>query len=190
VGKYDSVIRDLPKLPPADGTYQDRVDAFKATIENRDATALGRAYAHLRTGSGRTLGPTETEQLVSDLGKDGLEALLSIVNLRIAAHEQLLVASQSEAAEGWGKFGVKSNALRLSTGDTVRVEHEPYGKVMDKEQFRLWCIANGYERSLQLWPSTMNAMVKERLLKGEEPPDGCEAFGLDKVKFVTAKVED
>jgi len=40
---------------------------------------------------------------------------------------------------------------------------------------------NGYERQLQLHASTMNAIVKERLIAGEAEPDGCEAFARTKI---------
>jgi hypothetical protein len=186
MGKYDKVLPGLPKPPVSDAPYQQRVQEYKDKVEDKSATALGLAYARLRSGASRWLAEDEAERLIHNLGYDGLKALESLVNLRIAAYEQLLAESQDEGADGWGTYGVKPNALRLASGDTIRVQREPYGKVMDKEKFRQWCVANGYERQLQLWPSTMNALVKERLLAGEEPPEGCEAFGVDKVVFVPA----
>ena len=170
-GKYDAVLPSLKPLPPADAGYQEKVDRAKEQITDRAATALAAEYARLRAE------------------KDKANAALSAINLRIEAYEQLLAESQESRAEGWGQFGVKDNALRLASGETVRIQKEPYGKVADKEAFRLWCIANGYERQLQLWPSTMNALVKERLLTGEEPPDGTEAFSYVKVMFVKAGAE-
>ena len=44
----------------------------------------------------------------------------------------------------------------------------------------------GYERQLQLWPATMNAIVKERCVSGDPYPDGTEAFRRDVVKFIPA----
>lgn len=187
MGIYDTIVTTLKPLPPADASYQDKVDKIKEAIHARDGLSLASAYARLRTGSGRTPSASEVEALIHDFGKDGLAKIAYQINLRIEAYEQLLDASQDEQAPGWGTHGVKDNAVRLPSGDTVRVNREPYGKVMDKEQFRLWCIANGYESQLQLWPSTMNAIVKERLKEGEPPPDGTEAFSYVKVSLVPAK---
>jgi hypothetical protein len=169
MGKYDSVVPGLPKLKE-EPAYQERVDEVKSGIAMREPVVLASQYAALR------------------LKKDLLNEELSGVNLEIVAYEQLLVASQENGEAGWGAYGVKPNAIRLPSGYTIRVHHEPYGKVMDKEAFRIWCIQNGYERQLQLWPSRMNSLVKERLIAGENPPEGCEAFGVDKVEFVKAGV--
>jgi hypothetical protein len=190
LGKYDALVPNLPKLAPEDQGYQEKVNAVKdATRYRNDATRLADNYARLRLGDGPQPGSLETDQLVARLGKRGIEALLYACNLRIAAHEQMLADSQSARADGWGKYGVKDNALRLSDGTTIRIDREPYGKVIDREAFRKWCIVNGYETKLQLWPSTMNAIVKERLLAGEPEPDGTEAYSMDKVVFVPAKGE-
>jgi len=165
-GKYDAVLQHLQKLPPADLTYQEKIERVKDEIGTRDAVRLGADYVAWRA--------REAE----------LKAALSEVNLQLAAYEQLLAESQEIQSAGWGDYGVKDNALRLPTGETIRVQPEPYGQVKDKEAFRLWCIANGYERQLQLWPSTMNAIVKERLLAGDPEPDGCEAFSKTKIVLV------
>lgn len=200
-GKYDAILPGLPPLPPADLKYQERVELAKAEVTDRDATALAEEYIRLRAE------------------KDKINEKLSRVSLQIEAHEQLLADSKESKAPGWGLFGVKDNALRLASGDTIRIQKEPYGKVADKEAFRLWCVApadrcmecgereaapwhdeltstdenthafrpgGGMERQLQLWPSTMNAIVKERLVVGMEPPDGVAAFSYTKVMFVKA----
>jgi hypothetical protein len=158
IGKYDSVLPGLPKAPPKDPTYQMKVDQVKADIVGREPIALAEVYITLRRM------------------KERVQADLSAINLRIAAYEQLLDESQESHADGWGKYGVKHNALRLPSGDTIRVQPEPYGQVKDKEAFRRWCIENGYEGQLQLWPTTMNAVVRERLVAGEPLPDGTEVF--------------
>jgi hypothetical protein len=169
--KYDAVLPNLRPAPPADPSWQDRVERFKATIVERDSASLAAEYVNLRAA------------------KDDLDAEASVLNLRLEAYTQLLVASQDADADGWGRYGVAGNALRLASGDTIRVQREPYGQVRDKEAFRLWCVANGYERQLQLWPSTMNAIVKERLVAGDPEPDGVEAYARAKVVYVQAKKE-
>ena len=204
-GTYDAVMPGLPPLPPDDPARQEKIEQIKAKVADRDATTLAGDYIRLRKE------------------KEMISAQLSAVEIQVKAYEQLLTESQDAKANGWGLHGVKPNALRLANGGTVRIQKEPYGKVMDKEAFRLWCMApadkcmicgereaapwhnepaladdpqvhpfkpgGGYERQLQLWPSTMNGVVKERLLAGEEPPDGTEAFSYTKVMFVKAGTE-
>lgn len=170
MGKYDALLPSLPKLQPEDLAYQARVEKVKETLApNATPADLATGYANARRD------------------KDRINEQLSIINLRIAAYEQLLAASQEAEEEGWGAYGAKPNAIRLSNGDVVRIQREPQGKVIDKEAFRQWCIANGYERQLQLWPSTMNALVKERLLAGDPTPEGCEVGVYDKVVFEAFK---
>lgn len=187
MGKYAAILPKLPKLPPEDASRQVKLDEFKQLIERREPEALGQTYVRLRIGSGPKLTPQEFGTLIARLGKDGLSELLAECNFQIEAYEQLLASSQQAKVAGWGKYGAGENAIRLADGSTIRVQTEPYGKVMDKEAFRLWCIANGYASQLQLWPSKMNMMVKERLLAGENVPDGTEAFSYDKIFYEKGK---
>ncbi len=96
---------------------------------------------------------------------DAINEWKSSAQLLVDAYEGLMIDQMEEE-------GVTS--LRLESGAGVSMYSEPYGQVVDKEKFRLWCVANGYEGSLQLWPSTMNAITKERTLAGDAPPDGVE----------------
>jgi hypothetical protein len=169
MGKYDSVLPALKPRPVEDAGWQAQVDAEKLQIEYREATMLAHLYA------------------VARAEQDVKKAELSLVNVRVAALEQLLAESQDAGAEGWGQYGVAENALRLPDGSTVRVQAEPYGKVVDREAFRQWCVDNGYGGQLQLWPSTMNAIVKERLLHGDPEPAGVEAYSYKKIVFTGAK---
>lgn len=167
-GKYAAVLaeRNLPKAPPADAGWQARIDATKANILTRDATRMAEAYVEHRRR------------------KAAIEETLGQLNTVIAAYEQLLAESQEQGAEGWGAYGVKPNAIRLATGETVRVTREPQAKVVDKEAFRRWAIANGYESQLQLMWQTTNGIVKERLLAGEPEPPGTEAYSYTKIVLV------
>ena len=199
-GKYDHVIGDLQPAPPADLPFQARVDEVKLTLDPLDTVDVATEYIMLRKGSCRVVDkmfealrkdlqmtPEEETKLIVDcLGKDGIERLEKACNLRLEAATQLLAKRQDEGIGPWGAYGVKDNALRLEDGSTIRVSSEPYGQVKDKEAFRLWCIANGYERQLQLWPTSMNAIVKERCANGDPYPDGTEAFRKDVVKFIKA----
>jgi hypothetical protein len=167
--KFASVLPGLTKPEPEKTPYQERVEQVKAELATHPLTSLAEEYISLRKA------------------KDELYEHEKALNLRIEACTQMLITSQESQEDGWGKYGVADNALRLPTGDTIRVKSEPSGVVKDKEAFRLWCIANGYETQLQLWPTTMNAIVKERCLEGEEPPAGTEIFRKDSLVFVAAK---
>jgi len=165
-GKYDAVLPSLKPLPPADLAYQEKVQQIKDGIDNRDAVILAADYMVLRAK------------------KDELSEKMYQLNRHIAAFEQLIAESQEAQAAGWGEYGVKDNALRLPTGETIRVQEEPYGQVKDKEAFRQWAIENGYERQLALPWQTINAIVKERLIAGNPEPDGCETFRNRKIVLV------
>lgn len=169
MGKYDELIADLPrKVSP----YHERIEQLKVDFSKLNTVALAATYTGLRRD------------------KDDLEAQMRSLNERLEAVTQLLVASQDRGDEEWGKYGVKDNALRLENGDTIRVKAEPYGQVTDKEAFRLWCIANGYEKQLQLWPSTMNTIAKERRMAGDADPDGVEIFRRETLVFVPKGKEE
>lgn len=174
-GKYDHVVGGLAPLPPQDAGKQAKVDEMKALLKaegTTDALAVAKFYVRVRAEKAR------------------LERELKAIEVRIEAATQMLILSQDQGEEVWGKYGVRSNALRLEDGTTIRVEHQVYGQVKDKEAFRLWCIKNGYEQLLQLWPTLMSALVKERAAAGEPYPDGCEAFRKDAVKLVGAKEDE
>jgi aconitase B len=158
-GKYAGVIDKLPRVLSTTPDYQQRVNAVKAELlpVYQHASAWARQYAELRASK------KEAEEVVSG------------INLQIEAVSQLLI-DQYEA-EGFTK-------LTLADGSSVRVQIEPYAQVKDKEAFRLWCIANGYERSMALpWQST-NSIVKEALLAGNPEPTGVEAVAHTKVMMM------
>jgi len=94
--------------------------------------------------------------------------------LLVDAYERMMI-EQMEAED--------VASLRIASGASVSTYAEPYGKVVDKAAFRAWCVANGYEQQLQLWPSTMNAIAKERTLAGEAPPDGVEVTSKTMVRL-------
>jgi ABC-type transporter Mla MlaB component len=178
MGKYDAVLDQLKPLPVEDAGWQAQVDAEKRRIQDDWRTNVG---VDINSAGMAAL------YSVARAEKEVIALQLSAANVKIAALEQLLMESQDQGADGWGKYGVADNALRMEDGTTIRVQAEPYGKVVDKEAYRLWCIANGYETQLQLWPSRTNAIIKERLLHGEAEPDGTEAYSYKKIVFTSAK---
>lgn len=167
-GKYDHIIPKLPRYEPTDAeelSRQDSINALKDEITDRTPVKLAALYAEMRKE------------------KDELKEQLSVVELTVEALEQLLIASQEKGEPGWGLYGANEKTIRLPSGASIRTEAGIYAKVIDKEKFRLWCIANDYENQLQLWPSVMAAVTKERLLAGEPEPDGVEATGTTSLKF-------
>lgn len=183
--KYADVIGGLDPLPPEEPEYQAKIQTVKDQIGILPAETLGEMYEIARRGeldepTRDTFidGLADTIQL---LGKEGVEEILSRINLRIAAMEQLLSESYDREEDGWGLYGGSPTTVRLPNGTSISVQPEPSAKVLDKEVFRLWCIRNGLEGSLQLHPSTAIALAKERLLAGEPDPDGMKTYSRVKV---------
>lgn len=170
--KYASVLPGLSPLPPEDESFQQRIDALKAELISMTPLGLVEHYIEVR----RNLA--------------AIALVEKNMNLRLEALTQMLVFSQDAGDEMWGQYGVGDNAVRLSSGDTVRVKAEPYSHVVDKDAFRLWCIDNGYGRQLQLHSSTTNAITKERLVAGQNPPEGVKAFRKDTLVYVKAGVKE
>jgi hypothetical protein len=155
-GKYASVIDSLPRILGTEPAYQEKVQAVKDSIigDFPYASDLAREYAGLRAEKARA------EDVVSD------------INLRLEAVAQLL--TDQYEAEG-------TSMLRLEDGQSVSVQYEPYAQVVDKEAFRLWCLAQGLERSMALPWQTTNSLTKTRLLEGEPEPDGITATARTKI---------
>lgn len=183
-GIYEHVMDGLQPPPIEDPSQQERINNFKTKIREKEvptATSLALDYRKLREGIGNPIDEDFLETLIELLGDEGICALKSECDMRMEAYEQMLVASHDGDEPGWGMYGASEHTVRLPDGGSVSVQREPMGKVMDKEKFRLWCIKDGLENSLQLWPSTMNAIVKKRILNGESEPDGVEAFSKTKI---------
>ena len=158
-GKYAHVIDKLPKVLGVDPTNQDKIDAVARAISEepgftRHGSYLAELYTDIR------------------FEKDAAKQILSEIQLRLDAVEQMLV-DQYEV-EG-------TTSVHLVTGESVSVQYEPYAQVTDREAFRLWCLANGLERSMVLHPSTTQSLIKERLLEGEPEPAGINVVAQAKL---------
>lgn len=159
-GKYAEVVKGLPKLPSSDAGFQEKVMARKRELIDNDplkmrsASALAAEYRRLRDS------------------KDEVEQVVSRLNLELEAIGQLLI-QQYEADD--------TSSIALATGGSVSTQLEPYAQVTDRDACRTWAIENGLERSLALPWQTANAIVKERLLKGEPEPPGMKAFVRTKI---------
>lgn len=182
-GKYDAVIGDLEPVPVDDQRYQEKVNEYKDIIKAKavhTAESLAQEYRELRNGTGNPIDADFTNTLIELLGDDGISDLAKECNKRMAAYEQLLAESHDHDEPGWGMYGASDHTVKLPDGASVSIQREPTGKVVDKEAFRQWCIANGLETSLQLWPSTANSIVKDRCVNGMPAPDGIKVFALTK----------
>lgn len=149
MGKFDAVVEKLPPVPREHNEYQDRVDAVKAELQGRKPNELAALVVTVRNEI------------------DDLELSKKALNLRLEALTQLTLDLFD--AEGLA-------SIKLEDGSSVSRQLEPYAGVEDKEAFRLWCLSQGLERSMHLWPATVQSMVKERLLNGEADPPGVKVF--------------
>lgn len=179
MGKYDDL--KLPRLPAehkeGGDAYQERIDLKKAAIEAKTPTELAARYRTVRKGQERD--PQAIEALLDEAGiylsKEELEGLVKARNLELAAVEQLLIDAY-EAED--------LSSLKLADGASVSTQVEPYVVVQDKAALRDWLAASGHKELLDtLVPTwqTLNALLKERLAEGEEPPPGTSAFLKHKI---------
>lgn len=190
-GKYAKVLGGLPHDLGTEPEYQEKVNAVKEMIlspyqegdrepglleiENRLSIIAREAQLLYDLMVRRTLGKRHGSAFAGAFKelrqiKDAIGDVESDVNLLIESYKQLIV-EQFEAE------GVTN--IRLTSGGAVRVQAKPAARVTDREVFRLWCIANGLERSLALHPSTTSSLVCARLLEGQPPPDGVDAVVRD-----------
>jgi hypothetical protein len=156
--KYAKILAQLPRFLGEEPAYQAKVNAVVQAMKDDpdfrlQAPALTRTYVDIRAE------------------KTAAEAIVSEINLRLAALEQLLAAQYE--AEG-------TSTVKLSTGEAVAVQPEPYSVVEDRAQFHRWCIENGYEQALTLPWMTMNSLTKQRLLDGDTEPAGIKCYVRDK----------
>jgi len=155
-GKWADITPTLPKLPTVreEAVEKAKFNFQYATDYKQSASYMASVYADIR------------------LEKAAVEAVLKEVQVRLDAIEELMV-DQYEA-EGL-------TFLRLDDGMSVGINIEPVAVVEDPEAFRLWCLANGYEKRMVLHSSTTQSVVKERLMEGEPEPDGVTSYARPKI---------
>lgn len=158
-GKYAGLT--LPRMIGVKPSYYDRVKALKEEIEQdpefqRYASTIARTYAELRR---------EAEVKAAELSE---------IKLRMTAVMLLMI----DQFENEGEKG-----LTLKTGDKIRWQPEPHLIVMNKEQFRQWCVKEGLERDMVLPWGKANKLAKDMLVAGDNEPPGTECFMRPKVIF-------
>lgn len=165
-GKYDHVLDELPKSYGEEPSRQAKINEVKTRIKED---------AENNPIEAELTGPNLVRMYSATRDKhDQQAAILYDIALERDALEQLM-------AERFAKD--EMSRVVLDSGEAVSVGYEPRAKVINAEEFRLWCVANGYENKLQLMWATTNSIVKERLLAGEDDPDGVVAEGVLKVRF-------
>lgn len=169
MGKYTKFESTLPRMLDPDAKYQDKINARKAEIIEGDPLGTNRASL------------LAAKYVAVRKQKAEVNKLLRDVNLELEAYGQLI----SDAFEREGVTNMK-----LAAGVRVESHLEPYAQVTDRDAFRLWCIEQGLERSLQLPWGTTNSLVKERLVAGAPEPPGVSAFMKSKVKAVGLGTDD
>jgi hypothetical protein len=190
-GKYAKIINQLPRLIGDDPKFQDKVTAVQhemmtsdpqhepndAVVEQliehieRDIMTINNLL--LKTPNGRQHGYVlaRTYRLMRKM-KEVFETQEKETNILIESVKDLCVT----------QFEMEGTSLmRLDTGESVAVQYEPYAKVKDRDALRAWAMQSGLERSLMLPWQTLNALTKERLLKGEPEPAGVEAYASTKL---------
>lgn len=165
MGKYETVMQGLPKLPAGSdengnefGGRRERLDKIKVDINaeygNLTASFLAGLYIDYRQQ------------------KEQKEEELKEVNELIAAVSELITVVYEEE---------DVTSVKTSIGKSVSVQSEPVGKVVDKQAFWKWCRENDLQEQMHLAYQTMNTLMKERLLKGEPEPEGVKAYVRDKI---------
>lgn len=165
-GKYKEVLAGKGKAP----------SKRDINLEQRKLDIINDTDPETRAPR-RTTPPTASELAAmwqtQRQAKEELEDALKIVNFELEALADLLVNAYE--AEGM-------DSIRMTdTGKAVRTQQEPHIVVEDEEAWRQWCVENGMERKLMLWPATRDSLVKDMLLQGSEDPPGIKTYSRTKV---------
>lgn len=195
-GKYARITPLLPKFQGVDPDRRDVLEAVKVEILTSveplaDADTLLSELGQMDEDFQRVLDvekraiagkryASEFARVYTELRylKDKLGEWASNTNLLLEAYESLMV-EQMEVE------GVSSQ--RLKDGSSVAIHDEPYPQVTNKEEYRQWCVKQGLEREMHLWPSTTAKLVKDMLLAGNSEPPGITVYSETKVRLNKAK---
>lgn len=197
-GKYDHLLHKFKKLPPADLKQQEKINHRKVTLRDCPRCDGGR-----QSPIGVTCGTCEgtgqwqlTASRLSDLyviARADLETILlaaSAANIELEALTQLLIESQENKAPEWGAFGASDRSLKMTNGDTIRVQSELYGTIKSKAAFRAWCYNNELTVHMELPEKKTQDLVKARAINAQLEPDGIEIFTRAKIVYTPLKTED
>jgi len=187
-GKYAKIVKTLPKFKGKDAQSQ-RIEALALAISQepdflRHASALAATYTKLRAM--RTIldyVESSLELRTKAIEMLALDQFENESTLAIKLGEGVVLFEEAVADLIDEIMSVKQLDVQLNLTPTVYYQSEPFAVVEDKDLFREWCIVNGLAEKLQLWPTTTQAIVKERLLAGDTLPDGVSATNKPKLTF-------
>lgn len=160
--KWAAVCADLPRdkaWDEEDPSFQEKVDAEKAELIKEFGDQISSAHVAKKFVELRAI-------------KDQIKKQLKDANARATAVQQLLV----DIYERDGNLSVT-----LEDGSAVDWTVEPIARVVVRDEFRRWCLENGYENQMTLPHQTMNAIVKDLLEVGQPNPPGTAVFVRDKI---------
>ena len=108
--------------------------------------------------------PTVLLTVYADLRRQAeeKEAEAKAIYVRVEAAAQLLVEAYEEHS---------IDSLNVKKVGTMRTDYVPHTHVTDKAAFHQWCKDNGFEAQMSLPWQTVNSVMKEKLLSGEEVPE-------------------
>lgn len=163
-GKYKGLI--LPRMLGVKPTLLDKVKVLRREIEadpefKRHATVLAAAYADLRR---------EADAKAEELAE---------IKVRLAT-VMMMMTDQFEV-EG------DITSMTVTHGDRINTYYEPHLIVDDKENFRLWCLKQGFEHDMVLPWGKANKLLKDMKLAGEPNPPGGQCYARPKVVFTRGK---
>jgi hypothetical protein len=187
-GKYAKLVKTLPKFQGRDAQAQ-RIAALTDTIKQepgfvQHASALAATYTKLRAMR-KLLDHVESslELRTAAIEQIALDQFENEATLSIKLAEGVVMFEEAMADLVDEIMAVQPHELQLNLTPTVYYQPEAYCEVFDKDQFRQWCIENGLADKLQLWPTTMASITRERLLAGDTEPDGVKASNKPKLTF-------
>jgi len=185
-GKYAAASRRFPKADPRDQAFQERVDAAKKDARGADHARILRAEFDKLAGSvaafERVERPRRREtasdiaHLYSDLRdlKDALDVFASDLNVRVAAAEQRM----------WDGFEAqKLEKVGLDGGGSVSVTQDVTIQVTDAAALNAWARENGLESKLTLYHSTVESIMRERILAGDAVPAFIKVGSINKTTY-------
>lgn len=209
-GKYAKLLKTLPKFQGRDAQSQ-RIAALVESIKQepdfvQQASALAVTYTKLRAMR-KLLDHVESslELRTAAIEQIALEQFENEATLSIKLAEGTVMFEEAMADLIDEIMAVQPFELQLNLTPTVYYQPEVYCSIdeaecfhcgvhrndhgteheflSNKDRFREWCIENGLGHKLQLWPTTMASITKERLLAGDTEPDGVKATNKPKLTF-------
>jgi hypothetical protein len=189
MGKYTKVMENLPVIYATDPARHEKIKEAQRHIAadpgfKFQGGSIGFKYTQLRA----------TKDILQKAAKNvgfRIDALVQMADeqfineginsIKLDAGVNYPAALEMAHAE---LDAIPAGSIKMPLEPTVRLQPEPYAKMVDLDKNREWAIANGLERSLRLpWPK-LNMLLKGALLEGDPYPDGVDAYKKQKLVLV------